>query len=102
MSEKKKGKAVRNGPVPFELRLRAVKLYLEEGYTRQMVSEELGIGQSTLTTWAQRYRKLGEAGLEPRPPVAGKPKVEAAVKAKAVELKRREPQLHPPQTKGGL
>lgn len=47
MGTKKKRNAgkgsTRSGPLPFDLKLRAVKLYLEEGYTRDMVAEERGM-----------------------------------------------------------
>ncbi len=78
----------------FEFRLRAVKLYLEEGYSADMVSGELGIGRSTISTWVKRYREEGEAGLENHHPVMSAPKrrINSAVKAKAVELKREDPQ----------
>ena len=49
-----------------ELKLRAVKLFVEEGYTAAAVVEELGVGRSTLTAWAKRYREEGEGGLAPR------------------------------------
>lgn len=75
------------------LKLRAVKLYTEERYPREAVAGELGVGLSTLTTWAKRYREEGVAGLKDRPPIAkGRRQVEPAVKAKAVELKRQDPQ----------
>ena len=51
-----------------DLKLRAVKLYVEEGYPAATVAEELGVGHSTLTAWAKRYREAGEGGLAPRVP----------------------------------
>ena len=53
MTHKKRG---RRGPrknthYSPAFRLRAVKLYLEEGYTATLVTEELGIGKSTLSKW---------------------------------------------------
>ena len=77
----------------FEVRHRAVQLYLEEGFTLQQVARELHIGQSTLSKWAKLYREQGVAALQgkraaaaPRPP-----KVAAAVKEKIVALKTAQP-----------
>ena len=92
MGPTKRRSTGRTTAIPFELKLRAVKRYLEEAYTREMVSEGLGVGRSTLTTWAQNYRAHGEAGLQSRRIAPGTPKVSAAVKAKAVELKRQSPE----------
>ena len=93
MAKKAPGKwSGRAGPHTAELKLRAVKLYLEEGYSRDLVAEELGIGKSTLTAWARQYRERGENGLGPSPPRQGAAKVSAAAKAKAVDLKRANPQ----------
>jgi transposase-like protein len=54
-----------------EQKLRAVRLYLEEGYPMDLVLKEIGIGSSSLGTWLRQYRKEGEAGLRrkaaPRP-----------------------------------
>jgi len=76
-----------------ELKRRAVKLYVEDGYAPEVVAEELGIGRSTLAAWAKRYREQGEEGLRPRPPGGGRAQASAAAKQKAVELKRENPAL---------
>jgi transposase-like protein len=52
-----------------EFKLKAVKLYTEEGYSTEMVTHELGIGKNTLSIWTKRYREEGAAGLENRAPV---------------------------------
>ncbi len=93
----KKNKTNRRSPrqnrYSVEFKLKAVKLCLEEGYTASMVAKELGIGDSTLGNWLKRYREGGEAGLEYRAPVpAVHSRVDPAVKAKAVELKKQDPQ----------
>ncbi len=57
-----------------------------------MVAQELGIGKSTLSSRTKRYREEGEAGLEYRYPVPNAPKrINPAIKAKAVELKKEDP-----------
>ena len=76
----------------LEEKLRAVRLYLEEGYSAEVVAQELGMGTSSVTTWAGRYQKHGEAGLGPAGPRRGRAQVSAAAKAKAIELKRRHPE----------
>ena len=87
-SRSKSGKS-KQTRYPVELKLKAVKLFIEEGYATEMVATELGIGKSTLGNWVKRYRENGVAGLEPRPPVhKNRPKVDRSVKAKAVELKQ--------------
>lgn len=89
--KQKKGSAGRRR-YSFETKLRAVKLYLEEGYPADLVAEELGLGRSTLTTWAKRYREEGEDGLRTQAPGKGRAQVSKAAKAKAVELKRKNPE----------
>jgi len=54
-----------------EQKLRAVRLYLEEGYPLDLVQRETKVSISSLWLWVRRYRKEGEAGLRreaaPRP-----------------------------------
>lgn len=45
-------------------KLKAVKLFLEEGYAKAVVCQELGISDVSLYRWANQYRSFGEAGLE--------------------------------------
>lgn len=98
MSSKKKAKSNRkkNGPYPFEFRLRAVKLYLEEGYSPSVISEELGISNSSLSLWVKCYRERGEEGVyAPKTQSGNKSKssgkLPEAVKEKIVELKKESP-----------
>lgn len=80
---------------PAEVRLKAVKLHLEEGFSLRLVAQEMGISRDTVHGWAQRYRKFGRAGLEPQagsPRSPGKPKLPALVKEKIVEIKQQQPQ----------
>jgi len=48
---------------PFEIRLKAVKLYLEEQMPSALVAQEVGVPAGTIFYWIQNYRKHGEAGL---------------------------------------
>ncbi len=63
MSSNKSKKNKKVGRYSYELRLRAVKLHLEEGYSINLISEELGVGKSTLSLWLKRYREDEDAGL---------------------------------------
>ncbi len=87
--------AARRGcqPYPVELRLKLVKLRLEEGYPLELVAREAGIGQSTLSKWIERYQQHGEAGLQPLigGPKPGAPKVAVAVKSRITALKQQHP-----------
>lgn len=38
-------------------KLKAVKLYFEEGYQAKDIARELGIGKSSLGKWSQEYRE---------------------------------------------
>ena len=71
-----------------EQKLRAVRLYLEEGYPLDLVQRETKVSISSLWLWVRRYRKEGEAGLRreaaPRP---GR-RLPAAVAEKIVEVKQ--------------
>ncbi len=76
-----------------EEKLKAVRLVLEDGFSRNLVSEEIGVCRSSLVAWIGKYRAEGEAALrEPRAaPAAGKDKLPAAVTEKIIELKRAHP-----------
>lgn len=80
------------GPYPVGLKLKAVKLYLEEGFEARLVARELGVTEHSLYAWAKAYREGGEAGLEPTPRHArasGKPT--QAIRQKITEVKQQHP-----------
>ena len=82
------------GRYPFELRVKAVRLLLDEKYSQRMVAAELGVGISTLGAWLQRYREEGENGLRDRVrQVRRKNKLPGAVRDKIVELKTTNPRF---------
>jgi transposase len=96
------GKTVprKNGPkkrakvtYPYELRLKAVKLNLEKGISRDVISRELGVGESSVSNWIKAYREEGEGGLRNKPFGArpGQKKLPEPVTARIVELKKAEP-----------
>lgn len=78
----------------FDVKLKAVKLYLEEGFTNPQITEELKLGPSTLAVWVREYRAHGEAGLRRRPgPPDGSAKLPPAVHEKILELKEQNPEF---------
>src|SRR3974390_3895226 len=70
VEKKNNPSAPRGGPprkrliFSFEERLRAVKLHLEEGFTQEMVAQELGISSAAVYKWTARYRLQGEEALK--------------------------------------
>ena len=48
---------------PFKLRLKTVKLCLEEGYPISLASRETGVSQGSIGRWIKRYKTEGESGL---------------------------------------
>jgi len=83
----------RAGPYPFEFRLRAVRLYLEEGYPAALIAQEMKIGTSTLKKWVSRYHQYGEDGLKD---IYGsgkkrKKRTSPRVRQKIVDLKKKNP-----------
>ena len=93
MRQKKKVSR-RAGSFPAEFRIRVVKLFIEEGYTIGMLSEEFGCGQSTISKWIKVYREQGESGLDRPNTRSNKPRkmLNPNLKAKIIELKKDDPQ----------
>ena len=84
----------RGRPFPYEVRLAAVKLHLEEGLPCHDICDALRLHKDTLGDWICRYRRLGAEGLHPRkttPGCRGRAQVPAAVKDRIVELKQANP-----------
>jgi transposase InsO family protein len=75
----------------FDERLRAVKLHLEEGFTQELVAQELGVSTACLQKWLSRYRQLGQEGLKDRDGKPSARKLPQAVRDKILELKQEEP-----------
>ena len=78
-------------PRTFDERLRAVKLHLEEGFTQEMVTQEMGVSLAAIGKWVQRYRREGEEGLKTRINGAPRPKLPEAVRHQILQLKQEEP-----------
>ena len=47
-----------------ELKLRAVKLHVEEGFDLKLVAQEVGASDVSIREWIRRYQEYGRAGLE--------------------------------------
>lgn len=58
----KKGQKFRN--YPYELKIEAIRLHIEEGWTYRRIMEHLGIpDRHRLKIWMKKYKQLGEFGL---------------------------------------
>jgi transposase-like protein len=55
----------------FEEKLKAVRLHLQEGFSRDLVCEETGVAPTTLTTWLKDYRAHGRPAYRGRRRPAG-------------------------------
>lgn len=108
---KRKKKDQRSGPVgrvhrvkrkrnggrgyPHAFRLKAVRLRLEEGYSLNLIAQELGCTANSISRWVDCYERFGEAGLRERelPERSRKkrPRRSRAVVTKIHELKREDP-----------
>ena len=76
----------------FELKLKAVRLYLEEGFSGRLIAEETGISQQALSGWVKQYRQFGEEGLKAHtPPVRRGAKLPPAVTDRIIALKKENP-----------
>src|SRR3974390_2487917 len=75
----------------FEERLRAVKLHLEEGFTQEMVAEELGISSAAVYKWTARSRLQGEEALKDHYHGRRGGNLPQPIRDKILELKREEP-----------
>lgn len=81
---------------PAAVKLKAVRLHLEEGFNQAMVCQEMAIGSSSLAVWVSRYRQFGEAGLQPQPHAdPAKPKLQAPITEQIVALKKENPGSKP-------
>ena len=62
-----KGKGSRFGKrYGFELKLRCVKLRLEEGLPVSLLSKELGVSKDVVYRWVKAYQERGEPAPAPR------------------------------------
>jgi transposase InsO family protein len=80
-------------PQRYEIKRKAVKLYLEEGLPAELVAKELGVWKGTIFDWVRQYREQGEEGLRPKGHYNSRSvnKLPPAVKEKIAALKRENP-----------
>jgi transposase InsO family protein len=87
------GGARRGKKKPFRLKLKAVKLYLEEGMPAVEVAKLVGVCKQTVHHWAILYKRHGEEILKPTPRKKNrKKKTSGPVREKIVEMKKQHPQ----------
>ena len=77
---------------PFELKLKAVKLHVEEGLPVELIAQNLKVNASSVYGWVKRYRDDGEAALHRVYGGSRTPRLPPAVKTTITELKRRHPE----------
>src|SRR3974377_1464863 len=64
----------------FDERLRAVKLHLEEGFTQELVAQEMGVSMAGVNKWVRIYRREGEQGLKDKGNGSPRPQLPGAVR----------------------
>jgi transposase InsO family protein len=76
----------------FEIKLRCVKLHLEEGLPISLLSKEVGASTDGIRRWVKAYQERGEVGLQNPVRSSGKwRRLPGPVRKKIVEIKKREP-----------
>ena len=93
VKRKYKGRESRFGKrYGFELKVRCVKLRLEEGLPVSLLSKEVGVSKDVIYRWVKAYQERGEAGLRNQVRSSGsRRKLPGPVREKIVEIKKREP-----------
>ena len=88
----KKSRSTKAVAYPLTLRLKAVRLYLEEEYPVSLIAEEMGITKNTIRRWVKNYREYGEIGLQPQTKNNNRNKaLSRSVKGRIIEVKKRNP-----------
>ena len=93
VKRKEKGKESRFGKrYGIELKLRCVKLHLEEGLPLSLLAKEVGASTDGIRRWVKAYQERGEAGLQNPVRSLGRwRKLPGPVRKKIIEIKKREP-----------
>ena len=93
VKRKCKGKGSRFGNrYGLELKLRCVKLRLEEELPVSLLSKEVGVSKDVIYRWVKACQERGEAGLRNQVASSGsRRKLPGPVREKIVEIKKREP-----------
>lgn len=74
-----------------DVRLKAVKLYLEEGIPAEVIARELGVSHTAVYYWLRRYRQVGAEGLRSGACAARGPKPSTGVHNTIAAVKREHP-----------
>src|SRR4030042_3862310 len=92
VKKKSKGEESRYGKrYGLELKLRCLKLRLEEGIPVSLLSKEVGCSQDVIRRWAKAYQERGEAGLRKGlAPAGSRRKLPGPVRETIVGIKKRE------------
>lgn len=74
----------------FEMKLKAVKLQIEEGFAANVIAQEMGVNPGQIYKWKKLYQLEGEDGLRPKYsfPRKGSGSLAEPVVDKIIELKR--------------
>jgi transposase InsO family protein len=93
VKRKCKGKESRYGKrYGFEIKLRCVKLHLEEGLPLSLLAKEVGASTDGIRRWVKAYQERGEAGLRNKVRSSkSRRKLAGPVREKIIEIKKREP-----------
>ena len=76
----------------FEVKLRCVKLRLEEGLPVSLLCKEVGVSEDSVYHWVKVYQERGEAGLRNQGGSSGsRRKLPGPVREKIVEIKKQKP-----------
>lgn len=75
----------------FGVKLRAVKLHLEEGFSVPLVCREMGVSPASVHNWLGIYKAQGREGLRSMQSGAGADRLPRPVREKIVELKQENP-----------
>ena len=86
-----RGRGPTQNRFPPELKLKAVRLHLQEGFSYGAIAEEIGAQVETVRRWVHAYRDQGEAGLADHKTGPRVKRLPDPVRDKIIELKKEEP-----------
>jgi transposase InsO family protein len=78
---------------PFDLRLKCVKLKLEDGHPGSLIERETGVSAHNIFRWVKLYKENGEDGLRNRHSKRPGQRIAGQVREKAIELKKNDSRL---------
>ena len=78
-------------PQSFEVKKKAVKLFLEEGLPADLVADEIGVAHATIFAWTRQYREQGDAGLKRKGYGHRRKNISPVIKKKITAVKKDNP-----------